>query len=256
MDTPDVFPPALPSDFPGGKRSGPPSRPLGEAPEDQEPVTGPLGAVEALLRHPRRIVYQLRLARGARLAGFLVLVTIFCALVYGVVVGSFSRGTQWWAAPVKISLGFLASGLICLPSLYIFSCLSGSQARFREVIGLLTGLMALATVLLIGFAPVAWVFSQSTTSVSLMGGLHLAFWPIASYFGVRFLVQGFRHLHTAMDGNLRVWVGIFIVVALQMMTTLRPIVGTSSDFLQSEKKFFVTHWLECLAAPRQDTLHR
>src|SRR5688572_22896615 len=155
MDNSNTFPPALPPDFPGGKRSSPQTRPLGDSPEDQEPVTGPLSAVEALLRHPRRIVYQLRQTRGGRLAGFLVLVTIFCALVYGLVVGSFSRGTQLWAAPLKVSLGFLASGLICLPSLYIFSCLSGSQARFREVIGLLTGLMALATVLLIGFAPVA-----------------------------------------------------------------------------------------------------
>lgn len=247
MDTP--YPPVLPPDFPGAKRSAQLLRPLGELPEDQEPVNGPIAAVEALLRHPRRIVYQLRQAKSGHLAWLLGLVTIFCALVYGLVVGSFSQGTQLWAAPVKVSIGFLASGLICLPSLYIFSCLSGSQARFREVIGLLAGLLALATVLLIGFAPVAWVFSQSTTSVSLMGGLHLIFWLIASYFGLRFLIQGFRHLQTAMDGNLKVWVGIFIVVALQMTTTLRPIVGTSPSFLQSEKKFFVAHWFDCLNAP-------
>jgi len=42
------------------------------------------------------------------------------------------------------------------------------------------------TVLLIGFAPVAWLFSQSTESLLLMGALHLVFWLIATYFGLRF----------------------------------------------------------------------
>jgi hypothetical protein len=46
---------------------------------------------------------------------------------------------------------------------------------------------------------------------------------------------------------LKVWILIFLFVALQMTTALRPIVGTSADFLPVEKKFFVTHWLECLA---------
>ena len=59
--------------------------------------------------------------------------------------------------------------------------------------GLVAGLLALMTVLLIGFAPVAWVFSQSTSSLVAMGALHLAFWLVATVFGLRFLFAGFRH---------------------------------------------------------------
>ena len=47
---------------------------------------------------------------------------------YGMVVGSFSGGSQMWIAPAKIAIGTILSILICLPSLYIFTCLSGIDA--------------------------------------------------------------------------------------------------------------------------------
>src|SRR5947209_17501984 len=99
---------------------------------------------------------------------------------------------QLWAAPVKLALGMLISAVICLPSLYIFTCLSGSQARLAEMCGLLIGLLLLMTLLLVGFAPVAWLFSQSTDSLPWMGVLHLLFWFIAVFFGLRFLESAFK----------------------------------------------------------------
>src|SRR3989442_442357 len=156
--------------------SQPGSLPLGEDPRDCEPIRGPLAAVEAVLRHPRRILYQLHQPRSGNLILALLLIAVFCSIVYGVVVGTFSGGVQLWAAPVKIAAGLVVSALICLPSLYIFSCLSGSQARLVEVFGLLAGLLALTTVLLIGFAPVAWVLSESTQSLAAISEVHLAFW--------------------------------------------------------------------------------
>jgi hypothetical protein len=167
-------------------------------------------------------------------------------LIYGVVAGTFSGGTQLWAAPVKIAAGLMISALICLPSLYIFTCLGGSQARLVEVFGLLAGLLMLMTILLIGFAPVAWIFSQSTESLAWMGALHLIFWFIATCFGLRFLETGFSHSNARSLAGFRTWVVIFMLVALQMTTALRPILGTSKTFLPTEKKFFVAHWGECL----------
>ena len=144
-------------------------------------------------------------------------------------------------------MGLVISALICLPSLYIFSCLSGSQARLVEVFGLLAGLLALTTILLIGFAPVAWVFSESTKSLPAIGALHLIFWLIATCFGLRFLHTGFTHLSAHSGAGLKVWMLIFLLVAFQMTTALRPIIGTSSSFWPQEKKFFLSHWSECLA---------
>jgi hypothetical protein len=223
--------------------------PLGDDPQDREMIPGPVSAIEAILRHPRRILYHLRQPGSGNLILALLLIAVSCSLVYGVVVGTFSGQNQLWAAPVKIAAGLIISALICLPSLYIFSCLSGSQARLVEVIGLIAGLLALMTVLLIGFAPVAWVFSQSTESLPAMGALHLVFWLIATYFGLRFLCVGFAHL-SGRSGGLRVWVPIFLLVMVQMTTALRPIVGTADTFLPKEKKFFVKHWIEQLEKPR------
>jgi hypothetical protein len=129
----------------------------------------------------------------------------------------------------------MISGLICLPSLYIFTCLSGSQARPIEVCGLLAGLLMLMTILLIGFAPVAWIFSQSTESLGCMGALHLIFWFIATIFGLRFLEAGYSHSEARSRAGFYTWIVIFLLVAIQMTTALRPILGKSDTFLPTQK---------------------
>ena len=217
------------------------------------PIPHAIAAVEALLRQPLRLSFQLRQAGASRLIGQMLLITVGCSLVYGVVAGTFSGGTQLWAAPLKIAGGLLFSAAICLPSFYLFSCLSGSRARFVEVCGLLAGLLMLMTILLIGFAPVAWIFSQSTDSVAWMGGLHLVFWCVATAFGVRFLKQGFSRTEAKSEVGVNVWIVIFVLVALQMTTALRPIVGKSDTFFPVEKKFFMAHWFDCLNAKRSNS---
>jgi hypothetical protein len=239
-------------------------QPLGENPEDREPIPNIVAAVEAILRHPRRLMYQLRHPGSGQLMVGMVFVAILCSLIYGIVVGTFSLGDQLWAAPVKIAGGLLVSALICLPSLYIFTCLSGSQARLAEICGLVAGLLMLMTILLIGFAPVAWLFSQSTNSVTWMGALHLIFWFISAFFGLRFLEAGFSHSKARSTAGLNTWIIVFVLVAVQMTTALRPIVGKADTFLPQEKKFFLTHWGDCLKStppgapdsPRSDAASR
>lgn len=230
--------------------AAPPEKPLGADEAERAPVTGVIGSVEAILRQPRRVMFHIKQPNPRALITALLIITGVCSLVYGIVVGTFSGQEQLWAAPVKVVLGLMISALICLPSLYIFSCLGGSQARLIEVFGLLAGLLALMSVLLIGFAPVAWVFSQSTKSEAMMGAIHLAFWFIATFFGLRFLHMSFRHFHTRSYAGLAVWSAVFLLVALQMTTALRPIIGRSNTFLPAanDKKFFVGHWMDCISA--------
>ncbi|MFO1513587.1 MAG: hypothetical protein U1F83_11830 [Verrucomicrobiota bacterium] len=217
-------------------------RPLGDDPAEREPIPNIIVAVDALLRQPRRVMFQLRQPGAGKLIGAMLFVAVVCSLIYGVIVGSFSGGVQWWAAPVKISAGLLISSLICLPSLYIFACLSGSQARLAEIFGLVAGLLMLMNILLIGFAPVAWLFSQSTNHLAWMGALHLIFWGIATLFGLRFLESGFSHSRARSNAGLNTWIVIFVLVVLQMTTALRPIVGTADTLMPTEKKFFLSHW--------------
>ncbi|HYG25030.1 MAG TPA: hypothetical protein VEH04_19860 [Verrucomicrobiae bacterium] len=237
--------PSVPPQFPAAVASQTPAA-IGDDPAERVPIPNSMAAIEAILRQPRRVLYHLRQPGAGGLILSMVIIGIACSLIYGVVVGSFSMGTQLWAAPVKIAGGLLFAAVICLPSLYIFACLSGSRARLIEIIGLVAGLLMLMTLLLIGFAPIAWLFSQSTDSKIWMGILHLVFWGIATIFGLRFLDAGFTQSQARSKAGLNTWVVVFILVVLQMTTALRPIVGTADTLLPTQKKFFLGHWGDSL----------
>ncbi len=208
MNDQNPVPPQIPPQIPPVHGSRRPA-PLGDDPSERVAIPNVIVAIEAILRQPRRVMFQLRQPGAGRLIATMFLVSVVCSLIYGVVAGTFSGGTQLWAAPVKIAAGLMISALICLPSLYIFTCLGGSQARLVEVCGLLAGLLMLMTILLIGFAPVAWIFSQSTESLAWMGTLHLIFWFIATCFGLRFLEAGFSHSNARSLAGFHTWVVIF-----------------------------------------------
>jgi len=237
---PPQIPPVIPSILSSGVRQ------LGDDPLERVAIPNIIAVIEALLRHPRRMMFQLRQPGAGKLIAAMLFISIVCSLIYGVVVGTFSGGQQLWIAPVKIAAGLMISALICLPSLYIFTCLSGSHARLSEIFGLLAGMLMLTTMLLIGFAPVAWIFSQSTESLAWMGALHLIFWFIATIFGLRFLEAGFSQSNARSHAGFHTWVVIFLLVAVQMTTALRPIFGTADTFFPTEKKFFLAHWGDCL----------
>ncbi len=82
-----------------------------------------------------------------------------------------------------------------------------------------------------------------------MGALHLAFWFVATLFGVRFLKNGFDQANARSQAGVNVWIVIFLLVAVQMTTALRPIVGQSETFFPTEKKFFLVHWFDNVAHP-------
>jgi hypothetical protein len=242
MDNTNSLPTQMPPPIPQAAASRQPEK----EPIHFDPIPNITVAIECILRQPRRVIFQLQQPGAGKLIGMMLLVSVVCSLIYGIVVGSFSGGDQWWAAPLKITIGFLLSALICLPSLYIFACLSGSQARLSEMIGLVAGLLMLMTILLIGFAPVAWLFSQSTNSIAWMGFLHLAFGSISALFGLRFMKAGFSHAQARSNAGFSVWVVIFMLVMIQMTTALRPIIGTANTFLPDQKQFFISHWSDCI----------
>src|SRR5690349_8195649 len=98
--------------------------PPAEDPAERAPINGIAAAIESILRQPKRIHHALREPGAVRVIASMVFVAVVCALIYGVVIGTFSRGPQLWIAPLKIAGGLLIAAIICLPSLYIFACLS------------------------------------------------------------------------------------------------------------------------------------
>ena len=210
----------------------------------------PILLLEALLKYPGRIIHALQFNWKTKQSAWLLIFALIGMGLYGMVVGSFSGGPQMWIAPVKLVSGTMLSVLICLPSLYIFACLGGVDARLRTVCGVLFAAVGLLALLLIGFAPVAWIFSQSTDSIAFMGALHLGLWGIGMLFSLRLIEAMGRLLSGSIRTHLKLWGVIFVVVCLQMMTTLRPIIGTSKTFFPTEKKFFLATWFESLNTPK------
>ena len=196
------------------------------------------------MKRPAALVDALQRPGGGRLTALLAVIAFLALGAYGVVIGTFSGGAQIYMAPLKVSLGAFVSVLICLPSLFIFACLTGAEVSLRGLTGILCGAVALTSLLLIGFAPVVWVFSQSTGSVEFIGALHVIIWLIGVLCGLRLIRILMDVLRVVDRTHIKLWTFIFILVTLQMTTALRPIVGTADTVLPKEKKFFLVHWSE------------
>lgn len=217
--------------------------PQPEPPKPLESNAPVLAVFENLLKSPASLIETIRKEKNpGALALKLSLVTLVGFLIFGFTLGSFSFGNQLWAAPVKTILGITFSAIICLPSLYIFSALTGTKLRFPEIALGLAAALALIAALLLGFTPVLWVFSQSTSSPAFFGFLVILGWIISLCFGTGFLLKMITHSGTTDKGPVRIWIGIFLLVTLQMSTTLRPLIRNSDHFFTSEKRFFLEHW--------------
>lgn len=200
---------------------------------------------EDLLRRPKVITEDCRYERLV-VVWYFVAVAAVSMLVFGVLLGTFTYGHQLWAAPVKLVGGLVFAGLICFPSLYIFASLAGSRASLLKMGGYMAASLALAGILLLGFAPAVWIIAQGTSSLGLMGALALSAWILALGFGYRILRDGLKETGAKIKTPVVIWAGIFLLVTLQLSTTLRPILGESDDFLTPEKKFFLAHWVGSL----------
>lgn len=203
--------------------------------------------VDALLKAPESVINQVKSRQFKKTLFILLGIFILCHVVYGLIVGSFSGNEQWFAAPLKIMGGATLAALLCYPSLYIFACLNGANVSPSQILALLVGGLTLTSILLLGFAPVAFIFTFSIQTVAFMGFVHLLIWGISIYFGLRYIIAGLIRLESRQDTRfIRIWCVILLLTLLQMMTTLRPILGESDTFLTSEKRFFVVHWLNTI----------
>lgn len=221
--------------------------------EAQIPVEPPLAdhpdlksLFEALLRRPQVLVAHFAGSNSGTIGKF-GLMALVSFLLFGFVLGCFAKHDQLWAAPLKISIGLAFAGVICFPSLYIFATLAGARISINQAAGCLAGAIALAGLLLLGFAPAVWIFAESTDSFGFMGTLALAAWMIAMHFSMRFLKSAVFATGGTQKAPMLVWSTVFFLVTLQMTTSLRPILGNSDQLLTHEKKFFLQHWGDTFA---------
>jgi hypothetical protein len=170
--------------------------------------SGIMEVVEALLKSPVDLFRQ----SGVTIP--LLVVFLSCHLVYGLICGSFSGDAQWVAAPLKVVAGTMLAGILCLPSLYIFACLSGADIRIADACQLLLGALALTSLLLLGFAPVAFIFTFSVQSITFMGIIHLSIWMLSVGFGVRYVLRGVGADQRDGGGIMVAWAAVLVLTML------------------------------------------
>ena len=112
----------------------------------------------------------------------------------------------------------------------------------REGLRYLVAAMGIMIVLLVGFSPVLWVFARSSDSEPFFGALVLLTWLVSYGFGARFLFRALGGDDGMKKGPMRIWLGMFLLVSLQLSTSLRPLIGTSGKKFTTEKRSFLVHW--------------
>jgi hypothetical protein len=242
----------------GNPIAPPPLIPANQQPEPEDPIPNQPGLrdlFEALLRRPRELA---RVFDGAAFGGILAKllgIASVSLLVFGFVLGCFSRHEQLWLAPVKVLVGMLFAALICYPSLYVFSTLAGARFSPKSLLLCLTGSLALGGMLLLGLAPALWIFVESTSSFGFIGFLALLAWIVAMFFSLRFIKHCADASGKVSSGPVLVWSALFLLVTLQLSTTLRPLLGRSDKWIQvEEKRFFLEHWMNTAGESTKNTI--
>lgn len=190
--------------------------------------------VETILRQRQHFFEEIREGVGLteKIRAMLVSSSAFLA-VYGAVLGSTHSLIQALSSAAKLPLLFLATMLVCIPTLYVFSILFGSNQRLQQSIALVLAAITAIAVLLLSFASITLFFMLTTSGYQFFKLLNVFFFTIAGIIGMLFLVQGMRTVSASDQEQgrrgrslvLYFWILLYAFVGSQMAWTLRPFVG-------------------------------
>ena len=162
---------------------------------------------------------------------------ILCYTLYGLAAGFFQGGWSLALATWKIPLIVVASLLLCLPSLYIFSALSGIELSPGTFAKIVSGFAGITGLILLALMPIIWLFSVSTLSLGFVVWLHILVWIVALVFGRQFLVRS----ASGASSTIGLWLVLLFIVSLQMTTYVRPVLWRSDGqplFATTKQSFF------------------
>lgn len=200
--------------------------------------------VAALLRSPDTLLH--RIAAGRRLlplALLFLLVTLLGSALYGLAAGFFVGWDVALLDAAKAAGIALFAFLLCLPSLYVFTSLSGTALGLPAILTIGLSCSATLALLLGALAPILWLFAVSTTSVPFVSFLSFLLLLIAALFAIRPADRARRLGFLGGTLALRVWLFLIVIVALQTATLLRPMLAPRGTPPAPEGKcFFLSHF--------------
>jgi hypothetical protein len=164
-----------------------------------------------------------------------MLVSSFVFLaIYGAVLGSTHSPGQALSSAVKLPILFLVTLLVCVPTLYFFNVLFGSDQGISQNVALILTAIVVTAVLLVSFAPISIFFLLTTSQYQFFKLLNVAIFSLSGLMGVGFLGQGMRVMKGSETGEserrwvLRLWMFLYAFVGSQLALTIRPFIGAPS----------------------------
>jgi hypothetical protein len=192
-----------------------------------------LAIIETILRNRHQFFAEIRegAGLGGKMRAMLISSVAFFAL-YGAVMGSTHSLWQALSSAVKLPLLFLATLVVCSPTLYFFNLIFGSKQSLTQNFTVILTAIAVTAVLLLSFSPIVLFFLLTTSQYQFFKLLNVGVFTIAGLVGVIFLSQGMRVVSAAgQEGAaarrnvVRLWILIYAFVGSQMAWTLRPFIG-------------------------------
>ena len=192
--------------------------------------------IETILRDRRRIFAEIRAGQGLgeKMRAMVISSIVFLGL-YGAVMGSTHSVWQALSSALKLPLLFLATLVICAPTLYFFNLIFGSSQSLTQSVALMLTAITVTAVVLLSFAPIVLFFLLTSSQYQFFKLLNVGVFAVAGVVGVVFLAQGMRLVSTgqregsrARSNVVRLWILVYAFVGSQVAWTLRPFVGAPS----------------------------
>jgi hypothetical protein len=196
-----------------------------------------LAIIETILRSRYQFFTEIRegVELGRKMRAMLVSSIAFFAL-YGAVMGS-THYSPWQtlSSAAKLPVLFLATLVVCSPTLYFFNLIFGSNQSLAQNFALILAAITVTAVLLLSFAPIVLFFLLTTSHYQFFKLLNVGVFTVSGLIGVIFLSQGMRIVSTsgkegarARRNVVRLWILVYAFVGSQMAWTLRPFIGAPS----------------------------
>ncbi len=194
-----------------------------------------LTIIESILRDRKTFFNEIRQGQElqAKMRAMLISSIAFLAL-YGAVMGSTHSLWQSMSSAFKLPLLFLATLIVCAPTLYFFNLIFGSNQSLSQNIALMLTAITVTAVVLLSFAPIVLFFLLTSSSYQFFKLLNVGVFTVAGIIGVLFLIQGMRHVSSGASGAnarlmvVQLWIFVYAFVGSQVAWTLRPFVGAPS----------------------------
>ena len=195
-----------------------------------------LTIIESILRDRQSFFGEIRQGRDlkGKMRAMLISSIAFLAL-YGAVMGSTHSLPQALSSAIKLPVLFLATLIVCAPTLYFFNLIFGSNQSLSQNIALMLTAITVTAVVLLSFAPIVLFFLLTSSNYQFFKLLNVGVFTVAGIIGVLFLAQGMRLVSAnGTEGTsarlmvVRLWILVYAFVGSQVAWTLRPFVGAPS----------------------------